>query len=91
MLYKRIKEIKNNTKTLDLEILELEKLYDTMISLFDKEKINEAKKMLHRGLRATKNKYPKLYCLFSYQNHLYFDQTNLKSFLEITAIPFFKN
>ena len=74
-----------------LEILELEKLYDTMISFFDKEKMSAAKKMLNRGLRTTKNKYPKLYCLFSYQYHLYFDQTNLKSFLEKTAIPFFKN
>lgn len=91
LLYKRLEEIKNNTKTVDLEILELEKLYDTMISLFDKEKINAAKKILHQGLRSTKNKYPKLYCLFSYQNHIYFDQTNLKSFLETTAIPFLKN
>ncbi|MDY0855080.1 helix-turn-helix transcriptional regulator [Bacillus thuringiensis] len=89
LLYKRLEEIKNNT--LDLEILELEKLYDTMISFFDKERINDAKKMLSRGLRTTKNKYPKLYCLFSYQNYLYFDQTNLKSFLEKIAIPFFKN
>ncbi|PFZ64334.1 helix-turn-helix domain-containing protein [Bacillus wiedmannii] len=91
LLYKRLEEIKNNTITVDLEILELEKLYDTMILFFDKEKINDAKKMLNRGLRTTKNKYPKLYCLFSYQNHLYFDQTNFKSFLEKTAIPFFKN
>lgn len=91
LLYKRLEEIKNNTKTVDLEILELEKLYDTMISLFDKEKINEAKKMLHRGLRSTKNIYPKLHCLFSYQNYLYFDHANLKTFLETTAIPFFEN
>lgn len=91
LLYKRLEEIKNNTLTVDLEILELEKLYDTMISFFDKEKMNDAKKMLNRGLRTTKNKYPKLYCLFSYQNHLYFDQTNFKNFLEKTAIPFFKN
>ncbi|MGE6348078.1 helix-turn-helix domain-containing protein [Bacillus mycoides] len=91
LLYKRLEEIKNNTITVDLEILELEKLYDTMILFFDKEKIKDAKKMLNRGLRTTKNKYPKLYCLFSYQNYLYFDQTNLKSFLEKTAIPFFKN
>lgn len=91
LLYKRLEEIKNNTITVDLEILELEKLYDTMILFFDKEKMNDAKKMLNRGLRTTKNKYPKLYCLFSYQNYLYFDQTNLKIFLENTAIPFFKN
>ena len=91
LLYKRLEEIKNNTLTVDLEILELEKLYDTMISFFDKEKMNGAKKMLNRGLRTTKNKYPKLYCLFSYQNCLYFDQTNFKNFLKKTAIPLLKN
>ncbi|WP_434714989.1 helix-turn-helix domain-containing protein (plasmid) [Bacillus cereus] len=91
LLYKRLEEIKNNSKTVDLEMLKLEKLYDTMISLFDKGKIIIAKKMLHQGLQSTKNKYPKLYCLFSYQHYLYFDQENLKSFLETTAIPFFKS
>lgn len=71
--------------------LHLSRPNPTMISLIDKEKINDAKKMLHRGLRTTKNKYPKLYCLFSYQNHLYFDKINFKKFLKKTAIPFFKN
>ncbi|MED1554714.1 helix-turn-helix transcriptional regulator [Bacillus paramycoides] len=87
-LYKRLEEIKNNT--IDLEILELEKLYDNMIYLLNKQVFNKTKRMLHEGLKSTKN-HPKLHCLFLYQNYLYFDQTNLKSFLETTAIPFFKH
>ncbi|MEI4624023.1 helix-turn-helix transcriptional regulator [Bacillus cereus] len=87
-LYKRLEEIKNNTA--DLEIFKLEKLYDDMIYLFNKQEINKAKRVLHEGLKSTK-KYPKLHFLFLYQNYLYFDQTNLKSFLETTAIPFFDN
>ncbi|MCI0768260.1 helix-turn-helix domain-containing protein [Bacillus sp. TL12] len=87
-LYKRLEEIKNNT--IDLEILELEKLYDSMIYFFNKQETNKTKRMLHEGLKSTKN-HPKLHCLFLYQNYLYFDQTNLKSFLETTAIPFFEH
>ncbi|EJR94923.1 hypothetical protein IKO_05824 [Bacillus cereus VDM034] len=87
-LYKRLEEIKNNT--IDLEIIELEKLYDNMIYLLNKQEFNKTKRMLHEGLKSTKN-HPKLHCLFLYQNYLYFDQTNLKSFLETTAIPFFKH
>lgn len=86
-LYKRLEEIKNNT--IDLEILELEKLYDNIIYLYNKQEISKTKKMLDQGLKSTE-KYPKLHCLFLYQNYLYFDQTNLKSFLETTAIPFFE-
>lgn len=89
-LYKRLEELKNNTQTATSEILRIEKLYDTMIFLFEKKRIETAKKMLHQGLQATKDKYPELYCLFSYQHHLHFDHTNLKSFLETKAIPFFK-
>ncbi|MBO1583368.1 helix-turn-helix domain-containing protein [Bacillus sp. XF8] len=87
-LYKRLEEIKNNT--IDLEILDLEKLYDSMIYFLNKQETNKTKRMLHEGLKSTKN-HPKLHCLFLYQNYLYFDQTNLKSFLETTAIPFFEH
>ncbi|HIE8455888.1 TPA: XRE family transcriptional regulator [Bacillus cereus] len=87
-LYKRLEEIKNNT--IDLEILKLEKLYDDMIYLINKLEISKAKRILDQGLKSTE-KYPKLHFLFLYQNYLYFDQTNLKAFLETTAIPFFEN
>lgn len=74
-LYKRLEEIKNNTA--DLEIFKLEKLYDDMIYLFNKQEINKAKRVLHEGLKSTK-KYPKLHFLFLYQNYLYFAQKNNK-------------
>ncbi|MCU5096711.1 helix-turn-helix transcriptional regulator, partial [Bacillus wiedmannii] len=57
-LYKRLEEIKNNT--IDLEIIELEKLYDNMIYLLNKQVFNKTKRMLHEGLKSTKN-HPKLH------------------------------
>ncbi|EEM44623.1 Transcriptional regulator, Xre [Bacillus thuringiensis serovar pakistani str. T13001] len=90
LLYQRLKEIKNDTKNEELEILELEKLYDTMLSLFDKKRMNEAKKVLHKGLQSTQNKVQRLYYLFLYQQYFHFDYKNLKTFLETEAIPFFQ-
>ncbi|MED2764121.1 XRE family transcriptional regulator [Bacillus thuringiensis] len=87
-LYRRLKEIKNNT--VNLKPLEVEKLYDNMISFFHKKKINADKKLLHQGLQVTKNKYPKLNSLFLYQKYVYFDQKNLKNYLETSAIPYFR-
>ncbi|MEI4617761.1 helix-turn-helix transcriptional regulator [Bacillus cereus] len=90
LLYQRLKEIKNNIKNEELEILELKKLYDTMLSLFDKKRMNEAKEMLYRGLQSTQNKVQRLYYLFLYQQYFHFDYKNLKTFLETEAIPFFQ-
>ncbi|PHG56735.1 helix-turn-helix transcriptional regulator [Bacillus toyonensis] len=90
-LYKRLETLKNKKRTTELEILELERLYDFMISLLAKKQLDAAKKILDHGLASTKNKYSKLYYLFIYQQYLYFDYRRLKSFLEKTAIPFFQH
>ncbi|TJZ99977.1 helix-turn-helix transcriptional regulator [Bacillus thuringiensis] len=90
-LYERLEALKHKKGTEELEILELERLYDLMISLLAKKQMDAAKKLLKQGLDFTKNQYLKLYYLFVYQQYLYFDYKNLNRFLAETAIPFFNN